>query len=437
MEQNAIPGTSTGTSATQQEVVTRREGRIKVRRREMRLLMKIIVNIVRRRRLQRQAQERRQRRYWVNPINSLRSEGEHIGQLYSELRQCPEKFLSFCGMPIEAFDRLVTILGGHLRREDTIMRRAINPTERLLITLRYLATGESYASLHLQFRVGKSTISGIVKSTCHVIWQYLQPIAMPSVTQETWLKAAAGFHAVTSFPNCIGAIDSKRVRVQQPPQSRSQYFNCKGHFSIVLMAVADATYRFLAIKVGAYGNPAESRTLLTSVFGQGVLVEQVTLPPPRPLPGTTHPVPFVIVSDEAFPLMTNMLHPYPQRKLNTRKRVFNIRLSRAQQFVKSTFGIMANKWRILTCALQLDADTVDVVIKSACVLHNYVRDYDHSDMEVEPQIAFGEPPVSCAYGRASSSAMEVRDAFAKYFMSPVGAVPWQFNSLGKEQPDQD
>ncbi|XP_075711170.1 uncharacterized protein LOC142747939 [Rhinoderma darwinii] len=112
---------------------------------------------------------------------------------------------------MSSFDRLDEVLQCHLMRQDTTMRRVISRTYRLLITLRFLATGESYASLHLEFRVGKSTV--IVRRTCHVIWQHLQTISMPSPTQETWLRAAAGFQSVANFPNCIGAVDGKHIRV--------------------------------------------------------------------------------------------------------------------------------------------------------------------------------------------------------------------------------
>lgn len=40
--------------------------------------------------------------------------------------------------------------------------------------------------------------------------------------------------------------------------------------------------------------------------------------------------------------------------------------------------------------MQLDEAIVDTVVKAACVLHNYVWDYDSSDMEIETQTAFGD-----------------------------------------------
>ncbi|XP_069832739.1 uncharacterized protein [Dendropsophus ebraccatus] len=276
-------------------------------------------------------------------------------------------------MPIEAFDRLLDLLSPHLQRQDNHLWKFIPPVPRLLITLRFLATGESYASLHLQFQVGKSTISGIVRCTCGVIWEHLQPIVMPSPTREIWLRSAAGFQSVANFHNCIGAVDGKHIRVQQPPRSGSLYYNYKKFFSVVLIAVVDGTYRFLVID--SYGSTRDSRALVRSEFGRRILLDHVTLPPPSPLPGTTHPTPFVMVGDQAFPLITNLLRPYPRRGLDERGRVFNQRLSGARNFVECAFGIMSSQWRVFTTALQLNLATVDMVIKAACVLHNYLRDY--------------------------------------------------------------
>ncbi|XP_069609053.1 uncharacterized protein [Ranitomeya imitator] len=266
---------------------------------------------------------------WVHPIIQEWEEKGHFHVLYQDLRSYPEKFIQFCRLTIQAFDRLLIILAPHLSYEHTVMRRSISAEERLC-GLRFLATGESYTSLYLQFRVGKSTISQIVRCTCTVIWQKLQPIVMPCPTKETWLQVAAGFQTVANFPNCVGAVDGKYVRVLKPPRSGSRFFNYKKYFSVVLMAVADAHYKFVAIDV-----------VLMAVLGTLGCCNHHRLdfkffemaPAPRPLPGSTHPVPFVMVSDGAFPLKTNLLRPYPRRALDDRRRIFNYRLSRARKYV--------------------------------------------------------------------------------------------------------
>ncbi|XP_073506956.1 uncharacterized protein [Phyllobates terribilis] len=214
----------------------------------------------------------------VHPILQERTDKGHFNVLYQDLRSFPEKFQQFCRLNITAFDRLLSLMSPDLDYQDTVMRRAISAEESLLITLRFLATGESYTSLHLQFRVGKSTISRIVRCTCSVIWQKLQPIVMTSPTEETWLQVATGFQTVANFPNCIGAVDGKHVRVQQPPRSGSRFFNYKKYFSVVLMAVADAHFKFVAIDVGAYCSTGESRVFRSSQIGLQILQDGITLP---------------------------------------------------------------------------------------------------------------------------------------------------------------
>ena len=42
------------------------------------------------------------------------------------------------------------------------MRNAITPSEQFAVTLRFLATGETYTSLQYQFRINKGTLPLII-----------------------------------------------------------------------------------------------------------------------------------------------------------------------------------------------------------------------------------------------------------------------------------
>ena len=85
------------------------------------------------------------------------------------------------------FTSLLQPIYNTILKKDTILRQAIPPAERLAVTLRYLATGESFTSLHYQFRIGKSTIAELIPEVCEAIFACLRDeyLHTPS-TPEEW-----------------------------------------------------------------------------------------------------------------------------------------------------------------------------------------------------------------------------------------------------------
>ena len=67
--------------------------------------------------------------------------------------------------------------------------------------------------------------------------------------------------------------------------------------------------------IGNTGRHSDGGVLSNSEFGQALEDGSLSLPNPFPLPGTTEPLPYVIIGDEAFPLRTYMMRPYPGKNL--------------------------------------------------------------------------------------------------------------------------
>lgn len=86
-------------------------------------------------------------------------------------------------------------------------------------------------------------------------------------------------------------------------------------------------------------------------FVQALEEKTANLPSPIPLPNTDISDPFshVFVADEAFPLSTYMMRPFPRRNVNLSGNELPVFLTtgclfRARRIIENTFGILGAKW---------------------------------------------------------------------------------------------
>ena len=251
------------------------------------------------------------RRWCVRPLNRTRQvDGLYTTLILPMRRIDEEKHFALMRMSASRFDDL-------LRRVEPLIQHApthsapILPAERLAITLCILASGATQQFVSAGYKMGKSTACSIVTEVSKAIWQVLKDefVAFPS--QAQFRDIAMDYWRLWNYPNCVGAIDGKHVNLRAPPNAGSEFFNYKGHHSIVLMAVCDARYRFTYVDVGAYGRESDGGVFAESTFGAALQGGQLDLPAPQPLPGTTVPaVPHVFIGDAAFPMSANLMSPY-------------------------------------------------------------------------------------------------------------------------------
>lgn len=283
----------------------------------------------------------------------------------------------------------------------------------------------SFRGLSHSFRMGVATVASCVHETSTAIWEVLGPLHLPFPTVSQLERAAGEMFDKWNFPNCVGAVDGKHVRIHCPPHSGTMFFNYKKYFSLSLLAVADANYKLITVDIGAYGKQSDGGTFRESALYNNILSVAHKWPKPKEIPGTSFHVPFVLVGDEAFPLLENLMRPFPAASLATEQREFNKRLSRARTVVERTFGILASKWRILRKDIETSLDHAEHIVQCICVLHNVIIDKDGPPTATLMELERGENSSSLTAcfendrSNTSSSrrAINTREAFKTYFIN--------------------
>ncbi|XP_015365127.1 PREDICTED: uncharacterized protein LOC107162643 isoform X2 [Diuraphis noxia] len=248
------------------------------------------------------------------------------------------------------FNQLLTFIEPKMKKGDTRFRKSIPPNERLALTLRYLTTGDSFASLALLFRISKASISSIITEVCTAIIEELQDYVQMPKTQDEWLSVAKTCEEIWNFPHYLGAIDGKHIQLQAPIGSGSEYFNYKGCQSRILDS-------------GVFRNTSFFKLLLDE--------NKLELPPAMILNGREIAMTYVFVADKAFPLKENILKPYPgTHEKGSIKRTFNYRLSRVRRVVENAFGVLSAVFR----KPMLYEPEKATIVELACIyLHNFLR----------------------------------------------------------------
>ncbi|XP_067131302.1 uncharacterized protein [Centruroides vittatus] len=316
---------------------------------------------------------RRNHLFWMRKIFRDREKYGFNSSLVRELKfQDQEFYFDFMRMTPDVFDSILEKVSPLIEKRDTFWCKSISSNERLALTLRFLATGETYRSLSFSFRIGRQTLRKIIPETCKAIWKCFQKeyMAFPS-TPADWKKISDGFERSWQLPHCCGSIDGKHVVRECPKNTYSLNYNYKGTYSTILLAISDAHYCFLMIDYGHYDSESDSGILRKSVFGQHLINGKLTFPKADALPNSNTLFPYFIIGNEVFPLRHNLLRPYPRHsEFSHSEKIYNYRLSRGKHVVENAFGILAARFCILRKPLNYDDESVKSMVLASCILQN-------------------------------------------------------------------
>ena len=137
-----------------------------------------------------------------------------------------------------------------IKKEVTNSMKPLQVGLKLAITLRHLATRERYKSLEYHWVVDRTTICKIVLFSAGLtLLNSRMSICATLPFQKTGNRFEEMFRTRWNGHHTLGALDWRNIVMRKLMKSGNKYYNYKG-FSLVLLVMVNAEYRFLWVDVG-------------------------------------------------------------------------------------------------------------------------------------------------------------------------------------------
>ena len=136
-------------------------------------------------------------------------------------------------------------------------------------------------------------------------------------------------------PPAVGALDGKHIAIKKPKKSGSEYFNYKGYFSLVLLALVGADCKFLWVNAGASGSSSDAQIFNRSKLKRRTENGTLGLPPPELLGPGGPDLNYFLLGDNVFALIPWLVKPYSSHQLTREERIANCRISRGRRVVEN------------------------------------------------------------------------------------------------------
>lgn len=112
----------------------------------------------------------RKNRWWIKPwVIRRNTMGASVSLLNEWAAEDQDMFRNHLRMSQSQFEELLVKVEPLITKQNTTMRESLSPKLKLQLVLRYLATGDSFASLEALYRVPRSSISKFLTEVLHAI----------------------------------------------------------------------------------------------------------------------------------------------------------------------------------------------------------------------------------------------------------------------------
>ncbi|CAI6346974.1 unnamed protein product [Macrosiphum euphorbiae] len=253
----------------------------------------------------------------------------------------------------------------------TDWNHAVSSEHKVLLTLRYYATGSMLVVCGDFIGVHKSTASRIVKLVSHEI-ALLRPLFVHFPNNEMEIKQVKqDFYNIAKFPLVIGALDCTHVKIRSPGGDNAEmYRNRKSFFSINVQTICDANLKIQDIVARWPGSSHDSTIFNNSAirgkFERGEMQN------------------CLLVADSGYAqrdfVMTLVGNPGslidPASGITAAAvDKYNESLIRTRNTVERSYGVWKRRFPILATGINVKRTSSQSIIVATAVLHNIACEF--------------------------------------------------------------
>ena len=178
--------------------------------------------------------------------------------------------------------------------------------------------------------------------------EYFSTNPYGNIIHKRFQEDCKRFNTVWNFPNCIGALDAKHIRIKCPTIliTRDIFPLFYRDWYMIIINL----YRSILVGVGRKW----WRNFEGSSLGQMMEKNKLNIPAETCLPGTYVRVPVSFRAEETF----------------------NKRMSWARKTVECALGILFSKLRILGGCIETGDKFADDIVNAICILYNIIIDIE-------------------------------------------------------------
>lgn len=248
--------------------------------------------------------------------------------------------------------------------------QALSPTQQLLLTLCFYATGAFLANCADFSGVDKSTASRVIRKVSHHL-ALLRPqfINFPETAEEI-ADVRRKFYNIAKFPRCIGAVDCTHVKIQSPGGENAEiYRNRKGYFSFNVQSISDANLRIQDIVCRWPGSTHDS-TIFNNSSIRGKFENNEM--------GDN-----LLVGDSGYALKRYLMTPFSDPRTEGQNR-YNESQIRTRNPVERSYGAWKRRFPILAKGIRVNINSVESIVVATAVLNNIANHFGDATPSVMP-----------------------------------------------------